>query len=657
MRTRAGFAARRGLRRKIAVALVAACCLLAGSSIAQSATAPGGAKQLWQLLDYVAADYDGAVTGGKVVSQGEYGEMLDFTEQAGRQVQMLPPHPSREQIANAVGDLHDAVLRKADGAEVARLAHRAIALLIAAYPIPLTPTTLPDLAHGASLYATHCAACHGTGGRGDGPLASTLNPRPIAFTDSARARVRSLLALYQAISQGVNGTAMASFADLSEKDRWALAFFVGTMADDDAMRIRGAQIWKTDPAIRQWFPDLAAVTTTTESGAAQSMPADVARDVTAYLRAHPGIVEAGKPAGTALARLRLKESLAALHDGDRTSAGRLGLSAYLDGFEPLEPVVGARNRSLLAAVEDAMLAYRSAVARGATAQAEGAAAHLDSLFSQVDDVMQSSRSDPTTTFVGALTILLREGAEALLIVVGMIAYLKKADRSDGLRSVHAGWASALVAGALTWAGATYLVRISGASREVTEGVGSLLAAAVLLSVGLWMHSRSSAGRWQHYLHEKLSGAMTRRSAWALFALAFVAVYREVFETVLFYSALAADGSGKALAAGFVAALALLALIAWALLRTSARMPVGKFFSFTSVLVAILAVVLAGQGVSALQEAGWLRATPASLPRVEWLGLYPTLETMIAQVVVAWVALAGFGMNVLKARTGRGTGRA
>ena len=177
----------------------------------------------------------------------------------------------------------------------------------------------------------------------------------------------------------------------------------------------------------------------------------------------------------------------------------------------------------------------------------------------------------------------------------------------------------------------------------------MLAAVVLLSVGLWMHQKSSAGRWQDYLSSKLSAAMTRKSAGALFALSFIAVYREVFETVLFYSALAAEGNSNALAAGFVTALLLLAVIAFALLRTSARMPIGKFFSFTSILVAVLAIVLIGKGVSALQEAGWVTASLIRGPRVDWLGLYPTLETVVAQVVVALAGFGGFGFNWLAAR--------
>jgi len=156
-------------------------------------------------------------------------------------------------------------------------------------------------------------------------------------------------------------------------------------------------------------------------------------------------------------------------------------------------------------------------------------------------------------------------------------------------------------------------------------------------------------RWQAYLKEKLSAAMSKRSAWALFGLSFIAVYREVFETVLFYSALSADGNDDALLGGLGLGVALLAVLAWMMLRTSARMPIGKFFSISSILVAVLAVVLAGKGVAGLQEAGWLGASPIMAPRIELLGLYPSAETVVAQLIVLLIAVSGFAMNAYKGR--------
>jgi len=625
--------------------MVALWCILFSAAIsAQTTESSEGTKQLWQLMDYLAVDYGGAVANGEIVSESEYAEMLDFTENAQKQSQALPEHPSKAAVVASVEQLREAVVNKADSAEVAKRAHAANALLITAYPFPVAPKNLPNLAKGAELYAQVCSTCHGVTGHADGPAAKGLDPEPVAFSDHDRAQSRSVMALYQVISQGVAGTSMVSFAALPEDDRWALAFYIGNLSHDDAIRAQGEKLWASDASLKSYYPDLTAVTTITEVAAAEKIPADTARAVTAYLRAHPEAVENGKPRGLDLARLRLGESLQVLSSGDRETATKLALSAYLDGFEPIEPTVGARNKPLLLAVEKAMLNYRSMVSGGSEAEAYAAASQLRGLFDQVDAELGASKADSSTTFIGALTILLREGVEALLIVVGIIAFLRKAKQTTALRYVHAGWISALLAGALTWFVSTYLVAISGASREVTEGVSSLFAAIVLLSVGLWMHQKSSADRWQSYLNDKLSAAMSSSSAWALFALSFIAVYREVFETVLFYSALAADGNGAALLGGFLTAVGLLVVIAWILLRTSARMPIGKFFSITSIFVAVLAVILVGKGVIGLQEAGWISVHPIAGPRIEILGIMPTAETVIAQIAVLLIAVVGFAFN-------------
>jgi len=255
----------------------------------------------------------------------------------------------------------------------------------------------------------------------------------------------------------------------------------------------------------------------------------------------------------------------------------------------------------------------------------------------------------TTAYFGALTILLREGLEALLIVIAMIAFLRKAGRTEAMPYVHGGWVGALLAGAGTWVAATWLVEISGASREVTEGFAALFAAVVLVSVGIWMHGKSQADAWQRYIREKLSHALSKGSAWFLFLLAFVVVYREAFETVLFYAALWSQGHHAMIMAGAATAVAALAVIAWMMLRYSRRLPFGKFFAISAALVAVLAVVLAGKGVAALQEAGWLPVSLFAGPRIDLLGIHPTVQGISVQLAVVAVLLAGFGWNARNAR--------
>jgi len=613
-------------------------------------TTESKSRQLWQLLDYVAVDYPGAVENGKIVSELEYKEMQEFSARASSEVGVLAPHPKREELARTVAQLKDAVERRESAQVVADLARQANRMLLAAYPFPVSPRALPDLTRGAALYQMQCASCHGAGGAGNGPLAANLEPAPIAFTNHERARSRSLMALYQVISQGVADTSMPAFTSLSEADRWSLAFFVGTMSYRQDDVATGERAFSQDAALQRSIADLAALVTVTEEELTKSLPGTTARTGLAYARSNPEVIRRQQErSGIALARELLQQSMEALRDGQRAVATELALSAYLDGFEPLEASLDATDRQLLVNVERTMQLYRVAVVAGDLAQATTYAAELDSYFVRVELVTDQHRTDATTVFVGALTILLREGIEALLIVIAMVAFLRKADRPEVLRYVHAGWISALGAGAMTWVVATYVVSISGASREVTEGLSSLFAAFVLLSVGLWMHQKGQAGQWQEFLKRQLSSAMQKRSAWGLFALAFVAVYREVFETVLFYSALAADGNGSALLGGFVTGLVLLVIIAVIFLRTSARMPIGKFFSFSSILVTALAVVLVGKGVSGLQEAGWLMAIPIDGPRVPLLGIYPTYQTYSAQLALLVVAVGGFWWNAKKAR--------
>src|SRR6185503_9110729 len=149
-----------------------------------------------------------------------------------------------------------------------------------------------------------------------------------------------------------------------------------------------------------------------------------------------------------------------------------------------------------------------------------------------------------------------------------------------------------------WWVATSLISVSGASRELTEGFGSLLAAAILLFVGVWMHGKAQAGAWQRYVRDKLDKALNSRgSAWFLFLLAFIAVYREVFETIIFFAALGGQGNGAWLAGGIAVAFFLLGLVAWAMLSLSKQLPIAKFFAYSAALIAVLAVVLAGKGVA------------------------------------------------------------
>ena len=513
----------------------AAVVFAAGASPAQDAAAVSASdptsdvRQIWQLVDYIAVDYVEAVADGAIKNEGEYAEMTEFAATARSRLAILPARDGQADLLTQAGALESAIANRVPPAEVARLANALSAALIALYPVPVAPATAPDLTAAAALYREHCGACHGMEGRGDGETGTHLDPPPIDFTDHARARVRSAYALYEVITQGVADTGMASFDMLPEDQRWALALHVGNMSATPELRAEGERLWRDSTAARAAVADLPALTAVTEDKLAAVVGAEQARALTAYLRGEPAAADRPADGGLAIARARLAESVKAYQAGDIAAARSLALASYLDGFEPVEALLRTRDSALLVRVETAMAEYRTRIAAGVpAADIVAQAGVLRGLFDATDAALAPSADDGSAAFVGAFTILVREGVEALLVVVAMIGFLSKVDRRDVLPYVHGGWAAALAAGLATWAIAAYAFDINGASREATEGVAALFAAVVLLAVGIWMHQKSLAGRWQAYLKERISAALSKRSAWFLFGLAFVAVYREVF---------------------------------------------------------------------------------------------------------------------------------
>jgi high-affinity iron transporter len=241
-----------------------------------------------------------------------------------------------------------------------------------------------------------------------------------------------------------------------------------------------------------------------------------------------------------------------------------------------------------------------------------------------------------TVLLQSLLILLREGFEAILVITALITYLKRQGEDDKLRYVYHGVTWALVASVLTAGLLSVVLEVSGAVQEALEGLTMLLAAGVLFYVSYWLISKREAARWQAYIRTRMNQALSRGSTLALGSAAFLAVYREGAETVLFYQAMAgqADGRYGAIVTGFVLALLALGSVYWLMRAASFRLPIGLFFTLTAGLLYYLAISFAGSGVLELQAANWVGITPLEwVPRISWLGLYPSLETVLAQLAL------------------------
>lgn len=629
------------------VMLLALAVLGPTPSSAQSPTPPAGeadpAPIILHILDYVAVDYPGAVKDGKLLDAGEYKEQLEFVTQARALITRLAPRPERADLLAQAARLIALVRDKRPGADVAALAGELRWALIAAYQIQVAPKRPPDLRQGAALFAAQCALCHGATGHGDGPAGKSLHPKPSDFHDSERMAQRSLYSLYSTITLGVERTAMVGFRGLSEDERWALAFHVAGLGTPEAARRRGLALWNAGKG-RTAFPDLASIATRSPRELEARHGAETP-ELLAFLRSQPDALSAKGDAALATSLRLLRDSVEAYRQGRAREAYDLAVSSYLDGFELAEPSLDAVDRGLRTEVEAEMLRFRGLVRDGAPLPAvEAEARKLEGLLARAREVLEIGGLPRGAAFTSAFIILLREGLEAILVVAALIALLVKAGRRDALPWVHAGWIVALLLGGLTWWLASYVVGVSGATREMTEGVTALAAAAVLLYVGFWMHGKSHASRWQDFLETRLAGALSARTMRALGLLSFLAVYREVFETVLFYEALATQagpGSTMALVGGLAAAAATLLVLGWVIVRGSLRMPIGLFFGVSSVLIGLLAVVFAGRGIAALQGAGFLPVHAVNIPAVPLIGLYPNVEGLAVQAVLLVVVAVGF----------------
>lgn len=616
-----------------ALALFLTLALSASPLMAQS----DSAERLLHLLDYIGVDYPGTVSEGQITNPDEYREQVEFAGRLGQMVNDLPAKPGREQLHQDVQALAANISAKAPGQTIQQQTQELRARVVALYGIATAPRAVPDLSGAKELFAQSCAACHGATGQGDGPAADQLEPRPTDFHDRERADQRSPYGLYSAISLGVDGTAMKAFDDLSSAQRWALAFYVSSLAFSDEERAQGQQLVDAGDVPELRGLGTLASLTPTEARARFGEPGVA---VLAYLRAHPQAAVSGEQAPLQVAQQRLEESLAAYRDGDGQAAYEAAVSAYLDGFELAES--GLRNMApqLLQEIEQKMLAYRERIRAGAPIdQVAERHEQLQALLKQAHDIVSTGRLTAGMGFASALVILLREGLEAILILAAVGGVLIRTGRRDAMRYLHAGWIAALGLGAVTWVVSSYLIAISGAGRELTEGLTALLAAAVLLYVGLWLHGKTHAQRWQEFVRERIQRALRGKALWVLAGISFLAVYREVFETVLFYQALwlqIEPGAESSLWAGVAAGAALLLLLGWIVVRSSLRLPLRLFFNVNALIMLLLAVAFAGHGVAALQGAGILPVDPVNFPRLDLLGIYPTAETLAAQVLLLLV---------------------
>lgn len=260
----------------------------------------------------------------------------------------------------------------------------------------------------------------------------------------------------------------------------------------------------------------------------------------------------------------------------------------------------------------------------------------------------------TVTILNGAAIILREGLEAVLIIGAIVGFMRaNAEAKQYIWWVVIGVASAIVLSvALWWASNTFLV-ISFSNRELIEGITALVAVAVLFYVTNWLFQKVYVRDWMAFVKEQVGHALTTGSAFGLAFLGFTVVFREGLETVLFYQTLLFDSDPQDVLIGFLIGSVIIAIAAYLILQMSVRLPLKPFFNVTTVLLLIMAFNFVGKGFRGLQEAGvvnatWLSWVPENLFLIEVFGIYPTVETSLAQLVFVLLVVGTFSWSLIRA---------
>ena len=556
-----------------------------------SPAARDAARRVVATVHLAAQEYALAWAGGALTRPEEAAEARLFIGEAQRAAPALPS----ELVGEAKRALGAIARLLADAAPADSVAARAAALERRIVGEVGTdeddrPSREPSLAAGGRIYAARCAACHGVSGRGDGPAGAGLSPRPADLTFPAGTAPLAPLDAYRRVTYGVPGTGMAAFGSvLSREDRWDAIAYVLSLSD------RGAR------------------------GAASGS------DVVSF----------------AAVRATLGRAMDQARAGARAAAAGQVLDAYL-AFEGVEGRVRIADAGLASRAERRFAALREAAQAGEP--------RLEPRYVELAATLDSSEAVLGRSHTGwgllaeSFLLIVREGFEAILIVAAIMAVVLRSGTAPQRRSVRWGVALALLASLATAALLDWLLAAGAAPREALEGGVMLVASAVLFYVSYWLVSKVEAATWQRFVREKIERAAASGRSLALASVAFLAVYREGFETVLFYKALyVTGGSGGAapITLGLASGVVVLVAVYIGIEKFGVRIPLRPFFAVTGATLLFMAFVFAGTGVKELQEGAIIPSTLVpGAPRSEFFGIYPTVQSLAVQgLIVASLVVA------------------
>ncbi len=625
-------------------------------------------QRLAQVVDYVAADYSGAVRDGQIIEASEWKEQRELLSEARKLIADLPGSAAdRSALALQVAQVAQAVDARAADIEVLRRCRAVRQTLKDVFGLRMLPTRPVDVAHGAKLYATLCTSCHGTSGRADTPAAAALKPPPLSFHDAERMKKVAPALAFHALTFGVAGTAMLPFDQLGAPDRWDLAFYVVGLRHGQALAATKAPA-ALSRELQTRLRSLAVLSELSDEelsselqSAGVSAPAQ--NEILAYLRTVGAALEpaSGGAGRFAQARALVSETLTAAERQDFVAAHKLAIAAYLDGMEPYEASLRIEQPALLGRIEQAFSGLRQASDPDygpSAAEVKRQTQIILALLIDAESMRDGDQPSSTKAFLASLLIALREGLEVALLIAALLSFVRKSGQAHLVRSVHIGWLLSVPAGLCSFA--LFGKLIDGQSRELAEGVLTLIAAAILLSVTHVVLGAKEARHWLGFLrrHIEAVGSSCHKQMPALWlaGIAFFAAYREALETALFYRALlldaGRDGWRPVLLGIAVGVLALVFLVG-ILSRIGRKLNPRPVMLASSVLLALLALSLTGHGIHSLQEGGYLSLRLFQPFGQSWsglptLGIYPNWQGLLGQLTMLALLFLPSLLNKIKA---------
>jgi high-affinity iron transporter len=351
-------------RRLLAILFALAIVILLPQRLARAdelAAPEVEAQRLVHVLGYVGADYGGAVEAGAIRNESEFNEQLSLLDDGAKIAERIAPARSASaknvDVPALVARVRKLVNDKAAAPDVEAAANEARQTIIGAYQLSEAPTRAPVLQRGQTLFTQHCAVCHGATGRADTPQAALLKPPPVNFWNPEIAEGLTPFRVTNTVRFGVQGTAMVPFSQLTDEDRWDLAFFVVSLrhtaeaADGSPTYALGELATRSDASLRG------------ELGLAGVAEKDIP-SVLADLRTRAPYEDRAARSPLAFARAKLERARVSILRGDVAAAKGFVIDSYLEGVEPVEAPLKAIDPAIVSRLEERYMTLRAAIDRG-----------------------------------------------------------------------------------------------------------------------------------------------------------------------------------------------------------------------------------------------------------------------------------------------------